>query len=297
MNVQADRVHIQRLRALDLWPGPTEFEPLCGGITNHNFLVRSAGRRFVARLCVERELLGIERRNEVICQREAHSLGVAPRVVHHESGVLVSEYVDARTLSAKDLYDPGALRRVAVSLRTLHDGFESLTGEMLYLSPFQTVRTYARTARELGARLPEGLDALVEDSNRQGRKLAPYRPVLCHNDLLPANILDDGERVWLVDWEYAGIGHPIFDLANLSSNARLTPDLEFLLLAAYHGENEIDQAGLRDFRILKAISLLREAFWALIQTVASDIDFDYEAYARENFESYLAERAKLEADD
>jgi thiamine kinase-like enzyme len=293
MLMNPDRVHLQRLLALDIWQCPTEIEPLPGGITNHNFVVRTAGRAYVARVCVERELLGINRRNEVVCQRAAQSLGVAPAVVHHENGVLVSEYVEARTLTAADVRAPGLLPRLASLLRTLHDGWDKITGELLYFSAFQTVRTYARTARELGARLPDDHEALLEDAHRLAHRIAPFVPVLCHNDVLPANVLDDGRRIWLVDWEYAGVGHPLFDLAGVSANAKLTLTDERQMLMTYRRSTSVDVRDLLELHILKAMSLLREALWSLIQTVASDIEFDYERYADDNFRAYRETRIQL----
>ena len=271
-------------------------EPLSGGITNHNFLVRSEGQTFVARLSVELELLGIDRRNEVVCQRAAHALGIAAGVVHHESGVLVSEYLEARTMTPDEVRDPIFIPRLAEVLRTLHDGWNALTGAMLYFSVFQTVRTYAQTARQLNVRLPDDIDALLDDSARLARRLAPFVPVLCHNDLLPANILDDGRRVWLVDWEYAGIGHPLFDLAGVSANCRFTAPFERRFLAEYRQTVEADPRDLRELRILKTISLLREVLWSAIQTVASDIDFDYAQYGADNIVLYRAARSNLDSD-
>ncbi len=278
---------IQRIRSLGFWPGPiTLIEPLSGGITNHNYLVRAGDDAFVARLCVALELLGIDRRNEIICQREANALGVAPAVVHHEDGVLVSEHLAARTLKPADLRDPTLIPRLARVLHRLHDGWDRLLGEVLYFSVFQTVRTYTVTARTLGARLPDDIDDLLEDARGLSRQIAPFVPVLCHNDLLPANILDDGRRVWLIDWEYAGVGHPLFDLAGVSANGQFDEPLDVALLAAYRGTSTADPQDLRELRILKTISLLREALWSVIQTVASDIDFDYQGYADTNFLAY-----------
>jgi thiamine kinase-like enzyme len=287
-----DLVHTQRLKALDFWQGPITAEPIPGGITNYNYRVRTSGRTYVARLCVEKPLLGIDRRNEVVCQRAAHACGVAPEVVHHEDGVLVSAHLDARTLTAESVRDPAFLPRLAATLRQLHDGWDGLTGEMLYFSAFQTVRTYARTARELKARLPVDVDELLDDARRLARLVAPFVPVLCHNDLLAANILDDGRRVWLVDWEYAGMGHPLFDLANASANCALPDPLERDFLEAYRGK--VDPRDLRELRVIKTVSLLREALWAVIQTVASDLPFDYFKYADDNFAAYRAARAALD---
>ena len=287
-----DPVHIQRLESLDFWAGPITVEPLPGGITNFNYRVQAGERAYVARLCVERLLLGIDRRNEVVCQRAAHHVGVAPEVVHHEDGVLVSAHLDARTLNAEAVRDPRFVPRLAALLRTLHGAWDELTGEILYFSVFQTARTYARTARELKAKMPDDVDDLLDDARALARQIAPFVPVLCHNDLLAANILDDGRRVWLVDWEYAGMGHPLFDLANLSSNCGFPDDLEQTLLESYRGH--VDPRDLRELRILKAISLLREALWSVIQTVASDIAFDYVKYANDNFTAYRAARAMLD---
>lgn len=266
---------------------------LSGGITNHNYVVRTGERSFVARLCVEREVLGIDRRNEVVCQRSAHSLGIAPAVVHQEDGVLVSDFVEARTMSAEAVRDPAFVPRLAAVLRTLHSGWDQLTGEILYFSAFQTIRTYAKTARSLEARLPDDMEALLDDARGLARRITPFTPVLCHNDLLAGNILDDGRAVWLVDWEYAGIGHPLFDLASVSGNCAFPDEMEGTLLAAYLGVPEAGEHDRAQLRLLKTMSLLREALWAYIQTVASDIAFDYEAYAATNLEEYRKARRML----
>ncbi len=288
-----DRVSIQQLQALDYWRGPIEVQALPGGITNRNYRIADGPNLYVARLCLERPWLGIDRRNEVVCQRAAASLRVAPEVVHHEQGVLISRHLDAHTFKAEEVRQPEVLQRVGTLLRHLHDSWDVLTGEILYFSAFQTVRTYAKTARELNAKLPDDLDELLDDSRSLARRMTPYQPTLCHNDLLAANILEEDGRLWLIDWEYGGIGHPLFDLAGLSGNCGLDPDDEMILLGAYLGR-EPTASTLRELRLLKTTSLLREALWAYIQTVASDIDFDYHQYAADNLAAYREARAQLE---
>ncbi len=288
-----DRINETRLRGLDYWKAPIEVEPLPGGITNRNYLVHTAGRRFVARLCEERPLLGIDRRNEVVCQRAAWACGIAPEVVHHEDGVLISAHQRGRTLTPADVRRPEVLPRLAKVLRRLHDSWDALSGMMLYFSPLQTVQMYAQTARELGARLPEDIETLLEDARALVRRISPFTPTLCHNDLLAANLIDEEEsgRLWVVDWEYAGVGHPLFDLANASANATLAAEAEEAFLEAYRGR--VDRVELVELRIMKTMSSLREALWAVIQTVASDIEFDYHQYAAENFSAYREARARL----
>jgi thiamine kinase-like enzyme len=271
--------------------GPIAIESIPGGITNRNFVVRSGGEVSVARLCEERPLLGIDRRNEVVCQQAAASWGLAPEVIHHESGLLVARFVAGRTLTAADVREPQVLARLAALLRRLHGSWDALTGEVLSFCPFRAVRTYARSAARLGAELPVEIDDLLEDARGLSHRIAPFRPTLCHNDLLPANLIDDGRQVWLVDWEYAAVGHALFDLANLAANAALDDDQEAALLAAYRGEG--DPRERAELRVFRAASLLREALWATIQTVASDLDFDYRRYADEHFHAYREARAGL----
>src|SRR5262249_43134553 len=152
-----------------------------------------------------------------VCQQAAASRGLAPEVVHHEPGLLVSRFIEGRALTVADVREPDVLARLAALLRRLHGSWDAMTGEVLYFCPFQAVRTYTRSAARLGAERPVEIDTLLDDARRLSHRIAPFRPTLCHNDLLLANLIDDGRGLWLVDWEYAGIGHLLFDLANLAA--------------------------------------------------------------------------------
>ena len=212
-------------------------------------------------------------------------------MIHHEPGLLVTRFVEGRTLDPQAVRDPALLPRLAALLGHLHEGWDVLTGEVLYFCPFQAARTYAHTAARLNAVLPEDIEPILDDVRTLARRIAPFRPVLCHNDLMPANLIDDGQRLWLLDWEYAGAGHPLFDLANASANAGFSLEQEQALLEAYRPSPP--PTDLAELRIFKVVSLLRESLWGTIQTVASDIEFDYRGYARDNLEAYRAARAAL----
>jgi thiamine kinase-like enzyme len=281
-----------RLRKQQIGRGAVAIERVSGGISNHNFVVRAGGVSYFARMCQPRSFLGIDRRNEVVCHELASGLGIAPELVHHEEGLIVTRFIDGKTLAPADLRDTNVMQRLAALLGRLHGAWDGLTGEILYFCPFQTVRTYARTAVRLKASIPGDLGGLLDDTRQLSRRIEPFRPVLCHNDLLPANLIDDSARLWLVDWEYAGAGHPLFDLANASANSGLTDDQDHALLKAYRGY--FDPRDLDELRIFKAASLLREALWAMIQSVASDIDFDYRTYAADNLNAFREARSRLE---
>ena len=162
---------------------------------------------------------------------------------------------------------------------------------MLYFSPFQANRTYVETARRLGADLPHAIDDWIENTRKLARRLSPFTPALCHNDMLPANVLDDGDRLWIVDWEYAGMGNPLFDLAGVSANCAFSEEQDVEFLSVYRGGFlAID---LKELQILKVASLLREALWSVVQTKASNLDFDYQNYAERNFELFREARNRL----
>jgi thiamine kinase-like enzyme len=284
----------RRLEQLEILEKPIAIEPLSGGMTNHNFLVRSATGRYVARVCQPLPHLGIDRRNEAVCHEIAAALGIAPALVHRDDDLLISRWIDGRSLAAADLRDGRQRSRVIALLQCLQMAWDTLEGEILYFSPFQTIRTYARTAAALGAGLPKDLPSTLEDMRLRSRAIAPFFPVLCHNDLLAANLIDDGVRLWLVDWEFGGIGHPLFDLANLAANASFSDEEGQDLLDTYTN-NQTTNVQLADFRLLKAASLLREALWGSIQTVTASIDFDYSSYAAEHYAAYLQARAGLDS--
>jgi thiamine kinase-like enzyme len=147
-------------------------------------------------------------------------------------------------------------------------------------------RTYVALARAEGLPLPApDVGALLAEVRDLEARIEPFLPTFCHNDLMPANLLDTGDRVWVIDWEYAGIGHPLFDLAGLSSNGAFDAAQDSALLAAYGVELAPDDAQLT---VMKAMAALRESLWAVVQGSQSAIDFDYGAYRDDSYAKYRA---------
>jgi thiamine kinase-like enzyme len=161
---------------------------------------------------------------------------------------------------------------------------------MLFFSPFQTVRTYTRTASLGGASLPSNLSLVLADVRQLETSIAPFRPVLCHNDLLPANLIDNRSEVRIVDWELAGMGHPLFDLAGVISNAGLSDERADQFVIDY-GLRPDDIR--RELRVFQALSLLREALWGAVQSVKSTLPVDYQAYAETHFAKYREARSRV----
>jgi thiamine kinase-like enzyme len=281
-----DNEVLRRIGELPCWSGETEIVPLVGGITNRNYRVTDGtGERYVVRLGRDIPEHGVLRFNELAAARAAHAAGISPEVIYAGEGVLVSRFIDGKTLAPEDVREPRNLSRIVDTLkRCHHDIPQHLTGPTLIFWVFQVVRNYLHLLDDRHSNpydIP--LDTLREKCGRLEQALGPVTIVFGHNDLLAANLIDDGERLWLIDWDYAGFNSPLFDLANLASNNELTPELETELLERYFGP-AASAAQRRGFAAMKCASLLRETLWGAVSRVTSTIDFDYTAYAR----NYLA---------
>jgi thiamine kinase-like enzyme len=253
-----------------IWPdGVDSVEQLGGGITNHNFRVRVGGADFVVRVGgKDTALLGIDRDVEHRASVTAAALGLGPDVVAfvEPEGYLVTRFLE------------GEVGRVSVAeaaglLRRLHDG-PPIPGRF---DAFRCVDGYAAVAWVRGVSPPASFAAAKEIAERIERWRGPVERRPCHNDLLPANFVHDGQRPWLVDWEYAGMGDPAFDLANFAVNNGLDEAGDRELLDAYGGGDPALHV------LMRFMSDFREAMWGLVQQGIAEIDFDFAGYAAEHF--------------
>jgi thiamine kinase-like enzyme len=275
--------------AARLWPGRSaRIEPLGGGITNHNFKVSLDGEDYVLRIGGrDTELLGIERPAEHEAAVRAAAVGTGPEVVAFldDEGVLVTRFVAGRPAPPERLRMPDGLACVVAALKPFHEGppiaarFDS----------FRVVEAYSETAAGHGVAVPAAYSSAEELAGRIERALGARPLVPCHNDLLNANFILDGARLWIVDWEYAGMGDLFFDLANFSVNHELAAEEDDELLRAYFGERrERDAAALTCMRFM---SDFREAMWGVVQQAISELDFDFVEYADKHFERLRATAA------
>jgi thiamine kinase-like enzyme len=161
---------------------------------------------------------------------------------------------------------------------------------------FHVVRDYAHTLEEGGSRHAPLLPDLLSRAARLEAAVGPIYVVFGHNDLLAANFIDDGKRLWLVDWEYAGFNSPLFDLGGLASNSELNPAQAEQALSLYFGK-PVDDALRRRAAAMTAASLLRETMWSMVSEIYSTVDFDYGAYTAENLRRFEAAYAAFAAMD
>ena len=262
-----------------------EARPLEGGITNRNYLVVLGGNRYVIRVPgKDTSLLGINRDAERQANENAAAIGVAPRVVAQldDPPCLVTEFVVCKEMTPEGLREPETMKAVLKTLREVHESGADLPTSF---DSFRVVEEYRDTAASRGGEIPEAYDEAHERAGQIEAALSgpEHDPVPCHNDLLAGNFLAGSERIWIVDWEYAGMGDRYFDLANFAINNELTDSQHPELLADYFNE-EAGARRLATLRLMQFMSDFREAMWGVVQTVASDLDFDFKDYAATHFE-------------
>jgi thiamine kinase-like enzyme len=277
--------------------GPPTGEPaaLSGGITNHNFRATLGGEEYVIRVHgVETGLLGIDRRAERLASEAAAELGIAPDVIAAFDDCLVTRFVACEPLSSQGLV-ARHVEELARALRRFHDSGSQLPAR--FWVP-DLLDEYARTVRRRGVRLPSDYAEAIALAGLIGAALAPREPRPCHNDLLAGNIIRSREHgaALIVDWEYAGMGHPYFDLGNLSVNNDFDQAADERLLRAYHDEPPTD-ARRATLALMRILSDTREAAWGVVQAEISDVDFDFARYARTHFERLHATAAQPQLEE
>ena len=278
-----------RLAAVPLFRGrDLGVAPLSGGLTNQIFRVDVDGRAYVARLCSPSgSLLAIDRAAEHAHSVTAAASGVGPAVAAYapEAGVLVVDWVAGRTLTEADVRDDANLLRIAAACRQLHAGERFTTG----FDMFALQRHYLAVVTGRGFRLPPRYLEFMPCVDRIRAALAdrPLPTVPCHNDLLAANIIDGGDRLWLIDYEYSGNNDPCFELGNLWSESGLAAGQLDLLVHAYFGRSSRRLAARA--RLLGLMSKYGWTLWASIQAGVSALDFDFWSWGMERYGRAVAE--------
>jgi thiamine kinase-like enzyme len=260
---------------------------LSGGITNKNYKVVADGEAYVLRMGGnETRYLGIDRKVEYGCTLAASRVGVAPEPVAflEPEGYLVTRFISGPGIPADQIGTEANIRRVVASLKRYH-ALDHFPGAF---SPFRVAEEYEKTARSFDVNRPDKMGWYLEKAHEIERAMyrAPFTPRPCHNDLLNANFIDDGTRIRILDWEYAGMGDIYFDLGNFAVQHGFTEEQDRLLLYEYFGQPTA--AHRARLKLMKIMSDLREAMWGMVQVGVSKLDFDYVGYAEKYFDRFEA---------
>jgi thiamine kinase-like enzyme len=269
------------------WAGRARVtDVLAGGLTNRNFVVEVGSERFVLRLPGnETDLLCIDRRVEREANERAASLGIAPDVTAflEPEGCLVTRFVAGVALTSEELASPARLPAVCAAARAFHDS-GAIGGAF---DCFRVPALHRDTAVSRGVPIPEMYERAAGYTREIEAAFAttPEPPVPCHNDLNTANWIADGEQLWLLDWEYAGMNERFFDLGAMAANNQFDADAEAALLLTYF--DEVTPRRAARLALMKVVSDFREAMWAVVQQAISTLDIDYSVYVDSHVDRLL----------
>ena len=272
------------IQSIPIWKNEISIKTLDGGITNENFLVEENNKKYVVRLGNDIPEHLISRSNELIVSKAASNAGISPKVIYHSHGILVLDYIKSITLSSEGVRKN--IKSIIPLIKKIHHEIpKNLYGQSVIFWVFHVVRNYVKFLNENKSLHIKILSDLISKSELLEKNSSPYEIVFGHNDLLPANFLDDGSKIWIIDWEYAGFNTPLFDLGGLSSNNDFSYKEEIYLLENYF-ENKINDKLLLQYNSLKCASLLRETMWSMVSELTSKIDFNYAEYTEENLSKF-----------
>jgi thiamine kinase-like enzyme len=263
-----------------------EIKELTGGITNKNYKITLDGESYVLRMGGnETKYLGIDRQVEYDCSRLAAQIGVAPEPIAFlaPEGYIVARFISGKGLPAEEIGTEENIKKVVESIKAYHS-LDFFPGSF---SPFRVAEEYAKTARSFNVKLPDKMDWYLEKSREIESAMYAREPLTlrpCHNDLLNGNFIDDGNRVRILDWEYAGMGDIFFDLGNFAIQHEFNNEQDEILLKAYFGNPTDSQRAHQ--KLMKIMSDLREAMWAQVQIGVSQLDFDYSGYGQKYFDRF-----------
>ena len=275
---------IEKIKTLSIWKKDLTINPLEGGITNLNFLVNHGNEKLVVRLGQDIPEHLVYRSNEINVSKAAHEIGVSPKLIHSEQGVLVLEFIESETLDPKGVQKN--LEKIIPVIKKIHNEIPNfLSGQPAIFWVFHVIKYYANFLRSNHSIHQNKIDDLLLKASKLEKLSSPREIVFGHNDFLAANFLDDGSKIWVVDWEYGGFNDPLFDIGGLASNNDFKQDLEKEALEMYYEKSISNDFSLK-YDSMKTASLLRETMWSMVSEITSKLDFDYGEYTQENLSKF-----------
>ena len=281
-----------RIASLPCWRGEIDIEPLSGGMTNVNFKVCDDSGDYVVRFGEDDPIHLISRQNEIACCQAAHAAGLSPELIYHETGILVARFVEGQVFAEADVREPQKLKQIIDLLRRFHVEMPARFDQVpVMFWVFQILRHYHNLLTQGNSAHKARLPQLAAITRELETAVGPVEIVFGHNDLLAANFIDDGEKIWLIDFDYAGFNSPLFDLSNLASNNELASEQEQQMLEQYFGSGS-NATRLASYHAMKCASLLRETMWSMVSELHSRVEMDFADYTVKNlqrFESVFSE--------
>lgn len=273
-----------KIKSLPIWKGTLEIKPLEGGITNFNYLVNDSGKELVVRMGSDIPEHLVYRSNEILVSKAAFEIGVSPELIYNEPGILVLDFIKSTTLEPITVRKN--LERIIPIVKKIHNLIPNkLSGQPSIFWVFYVIKYYSNFLLKNKSTHSPLISDLLLKSSRLEELSSPREIVFGHNDLLAANFLDDGSKIWVIDWEYGGFNDPLFDIGGLSSNNDFDLDMENLALEMYFDKKPSKEL-IVQYNAMKTASLLRETMWSMVSEITSKLDFNYAEYTSENLSKF-----------
>lgn len=271
----------QKIESLPIWTDGASLAPLKGGLSNESFVVTSGMKKYVVRFGEDFAVHHVSRENELMATRAAADAGFAPELIYDEPGLMVVQFIDGHTFGEQDVCNN--IAQIASLTRRFHTQMPRyVSGAARMFHVFHVVRDYARTLQAGESRMCPELPQFLDLADELESVQPAMEIIYAHNDLLPANFIEDDEKIWLIDFEYASYSTPMFDLAGIASNAQMSGAQDEELLHAYFGNKPTSDL-MRAHSAMKCASLLREAMWSMVSELHLETPgVDYVAYTDDN---------------
>ena len=279
-----DKNSIQLISSINFWKGKINISSIKGGITNKNFLVVDGSKKYFVRIGDDIPEHLVFRSNEVQASKAASKIGICPKLLFNEKSIQVFNYVEGKTFESEDIKKN--LDNITKLIKKVHTKIpDQLIGQSVIFWVFHVIKNYKNFLDEHKSSYIKILPDLLKKALKLESLSSPFEIVFSHNDLLPANFIQDQEKIWLIDWEYAGFNTPLFDLGGLASNNDFNENEEKYLLENYF-EKKLSSELLIKYKAIKSASLLRETMWSMVSEITSNIEFDYKSYTAENLTKF-----------
>ncbi len=270
-----------RARSLSLWSGEIDIAPLTGGLSNESYTVVSGGEKYVVRIGADLPFHHVFKDHELMVARAAHAAGFSPEVVFAEPGVMVSRFIDGVTFDAAAVQTH--IHALADFIRQFHQQMPlGVSGGARLFWPFHVIRDYAQTLTRAESHHAALLPVLLGMADALEKLQQPMHFIFGHHDLLPANFIHDGDRLWLIDFEYAAFSTPMFDIAGVLAHGNVGADASAYFMSRYFDRACTDDE-VRAMCAMQGAALLREAMWSMVsESFMSAPGVDYAEYTQEN---------------
>jgi len=276
-----------KLQTLDIFSGSIDLKLFEGFMSNNSYLASDDNNKYVEKIGGNREHYGVVSHHEVEANKAEYKAGISPKVIYNDDSILIFQHIDSKELTIEEIREKETLKRIISLIKIVQKKVVNyIEGPNLSIGLFQTIKNKITILKERNTQYTDKFDNFVKDCEIFERKYKSHEIVFAHNDFYFKNILDDGKKLWLVDWEFSGFNPLLLDLANLSRSNELSEEEDDFILEEYFG-GTVTKTSKYKFQELKCASLLKGLLWGMMSEIFSEKVFDYKSYTDRMYARYI----------